>query len=667
MAFRKEAGWIGGVALAVAGFIALNAGLSHVGGLRLDLTQDKLFTLSKGTVSTLKGLKEPVELTFYYSKQLGREVPLYGNYADRVRDLLDEFDAVGGERVTLNEVDPLAFSKAEDDAVGAGLQGVPLDQGGESVYFGLVASAGDHKEVIPFLQPERERFLEYDLTRVIGKLDRPTKPKLGIITNKEVFGSIMAYQQGQQPQPWTLTTQLQDTFATAQIWSADDLKREKPDLLMLIHPHGLDQDLLYAIDQYMMRGGRAVVFADPFNETDAATPPSPMAMPGATASDLGPLLDAWGVSLSKGEVVGDRTLGRMVNAGTQNKVVPAPYVLWVQPGPDQMNHDDPVVADLPQLIMPTPGFLEPKDGSTLQFTPLITTTTDSMAIGTDGLADPNILKLAADFQPSGKAFVLAARITGEGKSAFPEGKPKKPEKEAEQKPEGDAAADKPADEAETKPEDAAAADKPADAPAEAAEKKDEAPEEPFLAQSEAPMTVILVADADMLEDRFWVQVQSFFGQRIANPFAGNGALAVNAAEALSGSEALLSLRTRGQGQRPFTVIEALQRKAEAEYRGEEQRLRSKMDEAEKKLKELQSKEGGEAAAAGEEQDKTIAQFTDELIATRQQLRDVTFNLRKDIEALETRLTIINVAAVPAAVALAALVIGFVRVRRRRRH
>ncbi len=659
MAFRKEAGWIGGVILAVAGFVAINVGLSHVSGARLDLTQDRLFTLSQGTVSTLKGLKEPVNLTFYYSRKLGQEVPQYGNYADRVRDLLDELDATGGDRVVLNEVDPLPFSPAEDDAVEAGVQGVPLDQSGESVYFGLVASIGERREVIAFLQPERERFLEYDLTRVIGRLDKPEKPKLGVVTNKEVFGSMMAYQQGQQPQPWTVMTQLQDSFSTAQIWSAADLDREKPDLLMLIHPHGMDADLQYAIDQYMMRGGRAVVFADPYNETDAQTPPSPMSMPGAPSSDLGPLLDSWGVTLATDQLAGDRTLGRMVNAGSQNKVVPAPYVLWLQPGPEQMNHDDPVVADLPQLIMPTSGFLVPKEGSTLTFTPLVSTTADSMAIKAEGLADPDILKLAADFQPTGKPFVLAARITGETVSAFPDGKPKKPEPEAEAKPEGDAA--QPA-EGEAKPEgeDAAAADKPAE------EAKPQEPVQPHLARSEAPLSIILVADADMLEDRFWVQVQSFFGQRIANPFAGNGALAVNAVEALSGSDALLSLRTRGQGQRPFTRIETLQRQAEAEYRGEEQRLRGQMEEAEKQLKELQSKEGGEAVSA-EEQDKTIARFTEELLTTRQQLRDVTFNLRKDIEALQTRLTVINVAAVPAAIAVAALVIGFVRVRRRRRH
>lgn len=656
MAFRKEAGWIGGVVLAVAGFVAINVGLSQVSGARLDLTQDRLFTLSDGTVSTLKGLKEPVNLTFYYSKKLGQEVPQYGNYASRVRDLLDEMDATGGDRVVLNEVDPLPFSPIEDDAVAAGVQGVPLDQSGESVYFGLVASMGERKEVIAFLQPERERFLEYDLTRVIGRLDKPEKPKLGIITNKEVFGSMMAYQQGQQPQPWTVMTQLQESFSTAQIWSAADLDREKPDMLMLIHPHGMDADLQYAIDQYMMRGGRAVVFADAYNETDAQTPPSPMAMPGATASDLGPLLDSWGVTLSKDELAGDRTLGRMVNAGDQNKVVPAPYVLWLQPGPDQMNRDDPVVADLPQLIMPTAGFLTPKEGSTLTFTPLVSTTADSMAITAEGLADPDILKLAADFQPSGTPMVLAARITGETVSAFPDGKPKKPEPEAEANPEGDAA--QPAEgEAATNSEDATA-----QTPAE--ETKPEEPAQPHLARSEAPLAIILVSDADMLEDRFWVQVQSFFGQRIANPFAGNGALAVNAAEALSGSEALLSLRTRGQGQRPFTRIEALQRQAEAEYRGEEQRLRSRMEEAEKQLKDLQSNEGGEAVST-EEQDRTIAQFTEELLTTRQQLRDVTFNLRKDIEALQTRLTVLNVAAVPVAVAFAALIIGFVRVRRRR--
>ena len=188
--FRKEAGWIGGVALALAGFVGLNAALSGVTGARLDLTQDRLFTLSVGSVQTLESLTEPVEITLYFSRQLGQEVPFYGNYADRVRDLLSELDAVGGANLTVTELDPLPFSTDEDDAVEAGLQGVPLDQGGDTVYFGLAARLGDRSASIAFLQPERERFLEYDLIRLIGGLANPEKPKLGIITNKEVFGFV---------------------------------------------------------------------------------------------------------------------------------------------------------------------------------------------------------------------------------------------------------------------------------------------------------------------------------------------------------------------------------------------------------------------------------------------------------------------------------------------
>lgn len=659
--FLRESGWLGGVVLALAGFVALNAALSGVSTLRLDLTEDRLYTLSDGTRQVLEELPEPATLTLYYSERLGQELPFYGNYAARVRDLLREFAAAGGERLTVEVKDPEPFSVTEDEAVEAGLQGAPLDAGGETVYFGLVGRLGDRADALAFLQPDRERFLEYDIARMLSGLANPRKPKLGVISNKEVFGSVMAFQQGQEPQPWVAMEQIRESFETVQIWSDDDLIREDPDVLMLIHPHGLDDDLLYALDQYMLRGGRAVLFHDPWNESDAGRPPNMMSMPGASTSDLGPLLAAWGVTVSDGEIAADRTLGRMVNAGTDAEVVPAPYVAWIQPGPEQFNADDPIVADLPQLILPSPGFIALVDEAPLEMIPLIRTSQDAMAVSTDKLADPDVLALAAEFEPRGEPFVVAARLHGSVPSAFPDGPPV-----AEEDPAGmedTEAPDEVAGEAEA--EDGAITPPPETAPpetvqADEAEADENTPAPPHLSRSEAPLSIVLIADADMLEDRFWVQVQSFFGQRLAVPFAGNGALALNAAEALSGTDALLSLRTRGQSQRPFTRIQELQRAAEAEHRAEEQRLRDQLAETEERLSALQAEE-----ATAEAQEEELRRFTEELLAIRQQLRDVTFQLRRDIEDLQTRLTVINVGLMPALVALFAIGLGLARLNRRR--
>lgn len=652
MTGRKNIGWIGVFVLAVLVFIGVNTGIHYVGNARLDLTEEKLFTLSDGTRSILKSLDKPVHLEFYYSTSLGKEIPGYAVFASRVRDLLEEYKAVAGDKLIIDTFDPEPFSETEDQAVEAGMQGVPLDQTGDEVYFGLVGFASSEREegsAIPFFQTERGNFLEYDITKLIYRVANPELPVVGVISNKPVFGDPMAQMRGGSSDPWTIVTQMQDFFDVRYVYDAKTLLEDTPDILLIIHPNDIAPDFAYAIDQHLLRGGRAAIFYDPWNETAANTPArGPGGAP--VESSFQPFFDTWGVHVTEETVVGDRGSAQMVNAGDGSNFVPVPYVVWVKPTASQLNKDDAILSSINNLLIPSAGTIVVSDDSQLSVQPMIESTTDATLIPIQRLATPDPTGLLEDYAPTGETYMLAARLSGSVSTAFPDGPPPPPEPEAVEEP------DTGSDQADT--EDTAQAEpepEPVERPAFL----------PHLSASEAPMNVVLVADADMLEDRFWVRVQNFFGQRVAVPQADNGAFLVNALDNLHGSTDLLSLRSRGTGNRPFVAVDALRKQAETDYRAEERALQKKMTETEEKLSNLQSGAGADGAALDTaETDAEIEQFTRELIDTRRKLREVNLSLRRDIEALQDRIQLINIGLMPVLVCVFAIALGYFRARRR---
>lgn len=651
MTGNRRVGWLAGFALAVLAFIGINLGVHYISNARLDLTEEKLFTLSDGTRSVLQSMDNPVRLEFYYSSSLGKEIPGYAVFATRVRDMLDEFQAAAGDKLIIETFDPEPFSETEDQAVEAGMQGVPLDQTGDEVYFGIVGFATDAREqgsAIPFFQPERSNFLEYDLTKMIYRVANPELPVVGVITEKPVFGDPMAHLRGGSNDPWVIVTQMEDFFDTRFIYDAETLLKDSPDILLIIHPSGFNDDFAYAIDQHLMRGGRAIIFHDPWNETAANAPAQAPGMGAATASDFQRFFDTWGVGVSAEVAVGDRGAAQMVNAGDGSDFVPTPYVVWVKPTEAQLNKDDAILSSISNLLIPSAGSITVSDDSPLSVQPLIESTKDAALIAVERLAVPDPLGLLEDYAPSGDTYVMAARLSGAVASAFPDGPPPPPEPEPVEE-NADASDGDTAEEAPAEPE--------------PVERPDFLP---HLAESEAPMNVILVADADMLEDRFWVRVQNFFGQRVVVPQADNGAFLVNSLDNLHGSNALLSLRSRGTGNRPFVAIEELQREAETEYRAEERALQQKMLETEEKLAALESGGGAEGAVLdADATDAEVEQFTRELLDTRRKLREVNLSLRQDIEALQNRVQLINIGLMPVVVCLFAVGLGYFRARRRR--
>jgi len=747
----RKGGWIVLTLLALAIFVAVNVAASHIVGMRADLTEDKLFSLSQGTRNILDKLEKPVDLTLYYSEELGKTAPVYGNYALRVKDMLRVIESTSDGKVRFTIKDPKPFSETEDKAVELGLQGVPIDDSGAKVYFGLSAKSGDKEIVIPFFQIEREKFLEYDIASLIYNLGTKGKPVVAVYSARPMFGDIQMQMRGLPTQPYAVVQQLQNHVDVRQIFSFDEIWKEKPAVLMIVHPGNLSDKDYYNIDQYLLRGGKAMIFLDPYSETAASRQGQ---FPERVTSNMYRLLKHWGLEMVEKRVAGDRRYARMVNAGDAKKVIPAPFLTWMGVRNDSFSTTDAVTSQITLLNMQSTGILQAKKESSLTFEPLVETSPDSQEIDVELLESqpPKILTMLENFKPSGKPLTIAARVSGRSTTMFPDGPPKEEEKKEEKKedmssdeqkkddekkkddaespatgdagkdgtapesaasggktPDGDAPAkpvvkaDKaernvvpPSDgtsvaQAETKPAtESEPAQKKEDAPAAETGKADDAKTDdtkaddkkaeeskaeetpkapPFVAESTAPMNVILVADTDMLEDRFWVQNRNFFGQQVQVPFANNADFVVNAVENLAGGDDLIGLRSRGTAQRPFTKIAELRLSADQKFRTEEQRLRKKLEDAEKKLAELDKKkaEGASDATVDDAVKATAEKFTEEVLSTRKALRKVQLALREEIESLEWHLRIINIALIPILVGILAVVLGLVRIRRRKHH
>ena len=606
---------------------------------RLDLTRERLYTLSQGTLRTLAKIDEPLTLRFYYSTRLSDEVPSYGVYAQRVRELLDQYVAAAHGKLRLEVYNPQPFSDAEDRAVAFGLQGVPLDAAGEQVYFGLAATnSTDDQQVIAFFQPERERFLEYDLTKLVHSLAFPKKTVVGLISSLPLEGDMMAMMRGRPAEPMAVMEQLNQLDTVKPLGTNIDAIPPDIDVLMLVHPQNLSEKTLYAIDQFVLRGGKALVFVDPLSELQASHP-SQLNPPGSpSASNLERLFKSWGFEVPPNVVAGDRRDAQRVGVPSARGTRPLDYVAWLNLKADNLNREDMITADLSHINMASSGIVEPLADGKTTVEPLITTSLDSTKIPAEKLTGlPDVAGLLAEFKPDNKRYILAAHVTGTAESAFPDGPPKLSEPAKPEAKEGEG--DQP-----PKP-----------------------PEGEFLKQSLRPINMIVVADSDMLDDKFWLQKQEFFGQRVLVPTANNGDFVANAIEVLAGGDDLVGLRTRGTSARPFDVVDRIQAKAQARYSAEEHELQAKLKDTQTKLEGLTGKDQGNAATTlTAEQTKAIEEFRADIVQTRRHLRDVQAALRSDIQRLKAGLEFLNIALIPIIVAAVAIVLGALRLRRRSR-
>ena len=621
--------------------ISVNIIAGRLFAWRLDLTGEHLYTLSRGTQQTLARIEEPITLRFYYSNRLADEVPSYGVYAQRVRELLDQYVAAAHGKIRLEVYNPLPFSDAEDRAVAFGLQGVPLDVAGEQVYFGLAATnSTDDQQVIAFFQPERERFLEYDLTKLVHSLAFPKKTVVGLITTLPLEGDMMAMMRGRPAEPMAVMEQLQQLDTVKPLAANIDAIPPDVDVLMLVHPQSLSDKTLFAIDQFVMKGGKALIFVDPLSELQASHP-SQLNPPGSpSASNLERLFKSWGFEVPANTVAGDRRDAQRVGVpGSRGGTRPLDYIAWLNLKADNLNRTDMITADLSHVMLASSGIIQPTEGAKTTVEPLITTSPDSTKIPAEKLTGlPDVASLLAEFKPDNKSYILAAHVTGTADTAFPDGPPKPPEPAKSEAKEGEAAPPSP-----------------------------EPPAAEWVKQSAKPISVVVVADTDMLDDRFWLQKQEFFGQRVLVPTANNGDFVANAIEVLAGGDDLVGLRSRGTSARPFEVVERIQGEAQARYSDKERALQAKLKDTQARLASLTGKDQANAPASlSAEETKAIEEFRADMVQTRRQLRDVQAALRSDIGHLKTGFEFLDIALIPIIVAAAAIILGALRLRRRSR-
>ena len=620
---------------------------------KVDLTQDGLFTISNGTRSILRAIDEPITVRLYFSKQLGEAAPGYAKYFDRVRALVEQYRDISGGKLQVQFLNPEAFSDAEDRAVAAGLNGVQLNREGDVGYFGLTATnSTDNDASIAFFNPERERFLEYDLTKLVNGLANPKKRVVGLITSLPVDGGMppggMMMGGGRPTPPWIVMEQIREFFEVKTL--TPDVKSipKDIDVLMLAQPEGLSDAALYAIDQYALGGGRILALVDPLAESARAGPMGPA--PGSKTPALDKQLIAWGIKFDASKVAADIKNARRVQfGGAGRQPVITEYVAWIGLEKSALDDKDVLSGGIDKLNFATPGFLDKADGATTQFAAIVTTSPQSMVIDADRLRGmpPDAIGVLRTYKPGGKPLTLAARVSGPAKSSFAAGRPVTAANPAEDK------------KADTKPGDAKAADaKPAE------------PNPPHLA--EGNINVIVIADTDLMQDQFWVEVREMFGQQMQIPQAQNAAFIVNALDNLSGGEAMIQLRGRGVDDRPFRMVDKIRLDSERRYRDKEQTLVAKLKDVQEQLSRIENK--GEAgptagtAAAGQiilsDKDKrAIENFRREMLGIRGELRDVKLALKKDIDRLEGTLKFVNIAGVPLVLGLGGLLLAY---RRRRK-
>ena len=598
----------------VALFLILVAGnyLVSFQPARLDLTEGKVQTLSEGTKKLLRGLESPVKVKLYVSRGEQAMPVQLRSFAQRVEDLVREFKSFAGNNVVIELYNPKPDSDDEDQAQ---LDGVEPQQlfSGEQFYLGLTVSQLDRKQAIPAVSAQRERLLEYDLARAIARVATTERPVLGLMSALPIMGERFNPMTRQSSEPWVLANELKRDFNVKQVSLAAESIDPEIKTLLVIHPRDLPEATEFALDQFVMRGGKLIAFVDPYAYFDQQPSPMPGMGGGGTSSSLPMLFKAWGVEMNPGKVLADVVYAS--GAGQRH----TPTVLTLNR--TAFNRDDVVTSQIETLLYAFGGAFDVKPADGLKVTSLVKSSPNSMLV--DNIVSTVSGEAALKgFQPDNKERPLAMRLTGKFKTAFPDGKPK-------------------------------------------SDKKDSKPE-PGLKESAAENSVILVADVDMLNDGAAVDIQEVFGRRIVVPSNGNLAFAQSMVEQFSSGDALSSLRSRATTFRPLTVVRQMEAEAQAQYFG---RLKSLEDELQKttaKLQDLQKARGAGAKSAQlmtPEQQLEIENFRKRVTETRKELKELRKNLRQDAEALVFWTKVANIALIPLLVILLGLAVFFIKRRR----
>lgn len=582
---------------------------------RVDLTQQNLFSLSQGTKTLVGQIKEPIRFRFFMSSKLTKEAPQLAAFAQRVRAMLDAYVAASNGKIVLEVVDPKPFSEDEDRAVAFGITPYRASSG-DQVFFGLaVTDSTDGSATIKTFSPEREAFLEYDLTRLVAQLGTRGKPVIALFDSLGLYGNPQMRIPVQQS-----LSQIQQFFDVKPMAGDVDKLPENTKIVMVVHPQGLSDRSKFTIDQWALNGGATMIFVDPWAENQMGYGGRP---PSDASSDLPKLFKAWGVGYDKSKAATDLKYAMRANRMIDGRPVTMVNLPWMALRSDALNKSEAILAQLQALVLTNAGaFTTNKPDVNLR--PLVSLSSEGGLLDSSKMRDRNAdLRALVNEISKGKASpVIAARLTGKLTSAFTE-----------------------------KPKDSKFEGKP-------------------VAKSTKDANIILVGDADMLMDRNWVQKRNILGTEVAQAFANNGDFVINALEQMAGGAALTDLRGRGVSWRPFERIQAMEADASKKYSAKEQQLTKKLKDTQEKLAQL-SKTAADAKAKGKnanailtpDQLKAIEKFKAELLTTREELRTVQFELRRDVDSLKSKLTALNVGGVPLVAGAIALLIALWRPRR----
>ena len=633
--------------ITVAVALLISVGLiSSLPSLSLDLTEDELFSLADGTRNIVANLEEPIELIFFYSESATEDQPQIRSYGTRVQELLREIVIASNGNLELTVVDPEPFSEEEDLATQYGVQAVPVTQGGQGIYFGVVAVELDSEkepalrvsETMPLVRPDQEEFLEYEFMKLVSRVAEPDLQVVGLLTTLDIDGGFDPMS-GQATQQWMITDFIRQLYELRRIETAATEIADDVDILMLVHPQGLSDETLYAIDQFVMRGGKTLVFLDPTADSLVTRSEQGSLIPAGLSSDLPGLLQAWGVDYASDKVLTDNSLALRVQMGQGSR--PVAHIGMIGANRTALAPDDIITRRLENLNLSSAGALAPIEGATTRFEPLIQSSSDAMLMDAallEDVLDPSVL--FDEFVSANERYTIAARVSGVIETAFPEGRPMLEAAAVEQ-------TDEPSED-------------------DASDAVEEDPLAGHLASTAGETNILLFADTDVLTDRLWVQVRQFLGQRIPQPFANNGDFVINALDNVSGGADLVSIRSRGRYSRPFDLVVQMQREADDRLRTEEAALLERLAETEAQLAELNTGDDGQLLGQiTPEIQGEIDRFNEELLETRRSLRDVQFQLTADIERLGSNLKWFNTLAMPMLLTLLALLVSLLRAQRRR--
>lgn len=614
----------------VAGLVvmfALLVGLGIVAGklrIRADLTQERIYTLSAGTKKIVSDLDRKITLKLFFSSSMAEVPPFVKSYAREVEDLLEEYRIASKGKIVVQKLDPAPDSEAEEWAQKYGLAGQPIDAFGQQMYFGLVADAGGNEAVLPVLDPGAQELLEYSITRLVHQAARVQKPVLGVMSTLPVMGfSPPPYSMGmgQQPVPaWTSFRELKADYTIREVQPSVDFIDPEISALILVHPKNLPDKTLYAIDQFVMRGGRLAVFLDPLCASDMQPGGMMQFMQQNRTSDLPRLLQAWGVAYDSTKILAD--MNAVTRVGNGERVEDNPTYLSLDA--DNINRKDVLTLKIESILMPLAGGFTATNTTDLTVTPLITSSTKSGFVSSMA-AQFGSQALRSEFKTDGVPHDIALRLTGKFKTAFPEGKPR--DEETEKK----------------------------------TNETEKAKSPPDLTIKEGKSTIVLVADVDMLHDRSWIrEVNTIFGMQ-PRPFNDNFNLLANIVDQVAGSSELAEVRVRGRFTRPYKRVIAMEEEAGALWMDKQKELEDRLRETQNKLREMQTaKDQNQKIILTDRQKEAIAEFRAQEIRINKELKVVRKNLRRDIDRLAIWVKVLNIAAVPLCISLLGLVLGLVR-------